>query len=636
MHINVQTRFNPNTGSDAPYYRVKESYRDVHGNVHSLIVLNIGFEPDIDPRQMRRIAEILTKRHEMGSENTLFSSVYDELDEGLRPYARKYWKRMVKEGTIDRFDEKKRGSDQEKETYVDIDSIEHTDARDVGAEWLCKQAIDSLGIDGFLRRQGWSRNNINTLLSHLVVRTVYSPSELATHRIMRENSAACELFSGEPGWNPGVNALYELPEKLYLLKDKLESHLCQVTDNLFNIDNKIVLFDLTNFYFEGRKEGSAKARFGRSKEKRTDCRIVVLALCINKEGFPRYTSILSGNTADPASLPEMVRTLAEKNRAVTGCAPESENTLVVIDAGIATEANLERIKDMGFNYLCVSRSTPKDYTLAYDSRSVVVHDVRQRPITLTEIQNPDPNDNDYYLQIKSPTKEMKEASMNRRWRELFEMGLAKVNESLGKKGGTKTYEKVIERVGRVVERYPSIAKFYDITYHKSETNPKLMEKVSYELKNLDGIDKFSGIYFLRTNVRTLDEKKTWEYYNLIRDIECTNRQLKTDLSLRPIYHQRDQRSDAHLFFGILAYWVINTIRYKLSNKDEKCYWKEIVRRMSTQKVVTSEATNALGEKVTFRLCSKPTKAAKDIYEKLGYLEAPFKKIKICRTQPPPV
>lgn len=635
MHVNVQSRFNKQSGDTAPYYRLKESYRDVRGNVHSLILLNIGFEPSLTPKQMHLIAKTLTKRFNSRTEMNLFGSVFDELPTELATYARKYWKRMVDEGQIDRFHRQESASNAEKEKYVDVDTITHTDARNVGAEWLCKQAIDNLGLENFLRSKEWSQRRIDTVLSHLVVRTVYSPSELATHRIMTENSAACELFSGARDWVPGINSLYQTPDELYSIKDELESHLCRVTDNLFNIDNKIVLFDLTNFYFEGRKELSKKAKFGRSKEKRSDCKIEVLALCINREGFPRYTSLLEGNTADPKSLPDMVETLAAKNRAVTGQAPDADKTLVVIDAGIATEENLRLISEKGFNYLCVSRTRPKDYTLSADCRSVVVRDVRKRPITLTEIQNPSPNDTDYYLQINSPSKEMKEASMNRQWKERFETEMQRVNDSLQRKGGTKTYEKVIERVGRVRERFPSISKYYDIEYARSEENTKLMKSVTWSLKDFEDMDKFSGIYFLRTNRRELDEKTTWEYYNLIRDIECTNRQLKTDLNLRPIHHQKDSRTDAHLFFGILAYWIVNTIRYKLSLKDENCYWTEIVRRMSTQKLVTSEAVNALGEKVQFRLCSKPTKAAKEIYEKLDYQEAPFKKIKICRTQPPP-
>ncbi|MBW4728783.1 transposase [Prevotella melaninogenica] len=117
-------------------------------------------------------------------------------------------------------------------------------------------------------------------------------------------------------------------------------------------------------------------------------------------------------------------------------------------------------------------------------------------------------------------------------------------------------------------------------------------------------------------------------------MECTNRQLKNDLNLRPIYHQKDERSDAHLFFGLLAYWVVNTIRCQLKREGESCYWTEIVRRMSTQKLVTTKGKNPLGETIEVRQCSSPSKQAKQIYDKLNLKHSPFKKNKICRTQSP--
>lgn len=375
----------------------------------------------------------------------------------------------------------------------------------MGAEWLCKQTIDRLGVEEFLRQWGWNDNPIHTALSHLIVRTVYSPSEWATHRIMKENSAACELYSGNPDWTPGINALYQMPDRLFELKEPLERHLCNTTDHLFNIDNRIALFDLTNFYFEGRKAGSHKARFGRSKEKRSDCKLLVLALCINREGFIRYSSILEGNASDPKSLPDMIDKLAEKSPAT------NEKTLVVIDAGISTEDNLQRIKEKGYNYLCVSRTRLKDYTLSPDHRTVTVRDARKQAITLREVQTVP--EEDYYLEITSPSKAMTEASMNRQWKERFEQEMEKINESIAKKGGTKRYEKVVERVGRAMERYPSIARHYQISYLRNEDKPAEMRQVNWDIKEITAMDMNTGVYFLRTNVRTFGEQTTWEYYN---------------------------------------------------------------------------------------------------------------------------
>ena len=649
MHFISETRYNPRTQSDDCYYRIKESFRDLAGRPRHRLMLTVGFiDEDLSPYDIRDIGRCLTWLHEHQGRQDLFGDAMSRYKEDVRRLALKYWDEMVKAGSVDAVRRTIEDSRAKAERLVDVDTMEHTDAREVGAEWICLQAIRELEIDKFLEREGWSEIRINTALAQLITRTVYSPSELKSLDIMRENSAVCELLTGSREWQPGFHATYEVAPALYELKDRLEDHLCRRTDSLFNVTNRIALFDLTNFYFEGRKDASKKAQYGRSKEKRSDCKLLVLALCINAAGFIRYSCILAGNTSDPDSLPAMVDTLATRCRVPVS--PE-QRVLVCLDAGIATDDNLVKIREKGYDYLCVSRSRLKDYELEPDAENVKVLDSRQQPISLTRVRHEEGGD--YYLEINSPGKQLKEESMNRLFKERFEKELTKARESLSKKGGKKAYEKVIERVGRAIGKYPSISKYYVIDYIRDEKNPKNMGDIQWRIAVPENVDRLSGIYFLRTNREKLDEQTTWDYYNLIREIECTNRQLKTDLSLRPIYHQKDGRSDAHLFMGLIAYWIVNTIRYRMkvvnqrreqeANKDKKPdekrkrfptpFWTEIVRRMSTQKAVTTEAVNALGEKVTGRLCSTPKKEAAEIYEMLGYKKMPFwRKVKVCSTQ----
>ena len=627
MHFMSALRYNPKTQRNEWYYRIKESFRDLTGRVRSRIMLNVGFiEEAHSPEDIRDIGKCLNYLHEHQGERDLFGCPFADYNEFVRSKAEEFWTAMVKNGSIDAVKSAKEESRKKAERLVDVNTVKHTDARDVGAEWICLQAIRELEIDRFLERQGWNEIQINTALAHLITRTVYTPSELKSIRIMNENSAVCELVSGNQEWHPGYHDIYKVAPNLYGLKDKLETHLCRKTDDLFNLTNRIVLFDLTNFYFEGRKERSAKAQYGRSKEKRNDCKLLVMALCVNAEGFIRYSSILAGNTADPDSLPDMIDTLSQKTR--TPSDPERK-VLVCLDAGIATEDNLRKIKENGYNYLCVSRTRLTDYEISEGCQSVKVLDTRKQEITLRQVKHE--ADGDYYLEINSPAKAVKESSMNRQWRERFEQELTKARDALGRKGGKKTYEKVIERVGRAIQKYPSIAKYYVIDYLRDEKNPKNMADIQWRIAVPENVDRQSGIYFLRTNVERLDEKSTWDYYNLIREIECTNRQLKTDLNLRPIYHKKDDCSDAHLFLGLLSYWIVNAIRYKLKQTGENCFWTEIVRRMSTQKAITTEGVNALGEKVSLRLCSEPSKAAEDIYERLKYRKMPFRKIQIPKS-----
>lgn len=532
------------------YYRIKESFRDAEGRVRTRLMLAAGFLPELTTDEIcdirRGLSYLLEQSGELPGQQHLFDmNPMKEMSEIVCSYVYSFWEEMKRKGTIDAARESYEESVRKARRLVDVNTIEHTDAREVGAENVCLQAIRELQIDKFLQRRGWSERKIQSTLSSLIIRTVYASSEWKSLRLMEVNSAAMELQTGNFGDCPTQREVYAAAPELYAMKEELERHLCRRTDSLFNLTNRIMLFDLTNFYFEGSKRQSAKAKFGRSKEKRSDCKLLVLALAINTEGFIRYSSILEGNTTDPQSLPDMVERIIARNPVSRN--PE-EKVLVVVDAGIATEANLQLLKDSGYNYLCVSRSKLKDYTLKDEGSKVTVLDSRRRPITLAEVAH-EP-EGDYYLQVNSPAKSMTESSMNRQWRERFEAELLKARRALFTKGGIKTYEKVLERIGRAMEKYPSVSKYYQIEYVRSEANPNHMGDIRWQITlSEDTQEKRFGTYFLRTNVPTLDEKSTWEYYNLIREIETSNRQLKTDLNLRPIYHQKDESADAHLFSG---------------------------------------------------------------------------------------
>ena len=635
MNFTSQVRYNPKTGHDERYYRLKESYRNALGRSCTRILLNVGFVDDLLPEEMRDISRALTYKYEHQDDKELWPDALCVYSDRVRERTLEYWGEMVKLGSLDIISKAYEASKAKAERHVDTDTLEHKDARDIGAEWLCLQAIRQLEFDKFLLSLGWSREDVKIAIAHLIVRTVYTPSELKSMRIMRDNSAVCQLL------DLAMDAVthrkvYSVADWFLKEKVKIEKYLCHKTDDLFKPTNRIMLFDLTNFYFEGRKENSRKAKFGRSKEKRSDCKLLVLALAINTDGFIRYSSVLEGNTADPKSLPDMVDKLTRENPAK--CA-DDEKVLVVIDAGIATEENLKLIKEKGYNYLCVSRKALTEYTVDAAAKTVTVHDCRERPIKLQEVHT---DGEDYYLKIDSPAKALKEESMNRKFKKGFEDGLQAIAASIAKKGGTKKRDAVLKRIGKLEGKYPSIARYYQIDV--SDDGKGKVTEVRWQL-HLPEKQVF-GTYFLRTNVKKIDEKTTWDYYNLICEIESTNRQTKTDLNLRPIYHRKDDRSDAHLFLGLLSYWIVNTIRHQMkkvnearkeADPDPKAeyptpYWTEIVRIMQTQKSITSEAINALGEKVKMRICSTPTEQAADIYSMLKYKTTPFRRIKICRTQ----
>ena len=188
-----------------------------------------------------------------------------------------------------------------------------------------------------------------------------------------------------------------------------------------------------------------------------------------------------------------------------------------------------------------------------------------------------------------------------------------------KKGGTKKYEKVLERIGRIKERYPSANKHYQINLKHKDGITVI---VSWKRKPLT-IKSQEGVYFIRTNIQETEEKLVWNIYNTIREIEASFRILKTDFHLRPIFHKKDEFTIAHLNLGILAYIVVNTIRYRLKSHDIHYDWQNIIRIMNTQKAGTITLKKRDKKQLNIRVCSIPSAGAQEIYSAMGYKPVPF-------------
>ena len=633
-------RKNPDTGNHEGYYRLVESYRQSDGRVTHRTILNVGYLDSVPVEKLNQIQKLLSEKVKHCND-PLFKEVTVE-DEIVKQYVSTLYARMIAEKRIDIYSEKKEtknsqtGKDLQR---IDVNSIQNKEVREIGAEWLSYQALEQLQIQDFLEKQNWHREDIQLALTHIISRAVYPASELATSRWIVENSAVCEL-TNYPKEKITKDKLYGISKKLYSVKENLEQHLSTRTNELFDIQDKIILYDLTNTYFEGRKEKSNLAKYGRSKEKRSDAKLVVLALVINAEGFIKYSSIFEGNMSDSKTIPQIIDDLRKRTSVF------SHKALVVLDAGIATDENLKLIQEKGYDYLCVSRSKLKNYTVKNGNQSIEVLDNKKQKIALTKVET-DKN-TDFYLKIESENKKLKERSMNKSFKKRFEEGMQKIKDSLTKKGGIKQEDKVHERIGRLKEKYPSISRHFEIKVEikeekKNTKNTKKSESkeviiriatnLEWTVKEDVEINAQSGIYFLRTSLKENSEKSLWLFYNTIREIEASFRVLKTDLDLRPIYHKNDDSTMAHLHLGLLAYWVVNTVRYQLKNKQINSSWTEIVRTMNTQKAVTTVLENDKEDTIYLRQCSEPTAKVIQIYDALKYKQQPFKRKKYVVHKP---
>jgi hypothetical protein len=254
MYFRSSVRNNPATGQSEGYWRLIESYRNEFGKVCHRTLYNVGFVTyDVD--KMITIQRILNNRLERKP------ILFEETDQETLALADKYWQEMVSKKKIDAsvqtFEKSKR--------MVDIDSLKHKNAREVGAEWICYQALNQLTFKEKLENLGWEEEAIQLALTQIVSRAVYPFSENRTTRWIKENSAICEI-TGYPIEKITKDKLYKSALDLYKIKDSLEKHLSQKTNELFDLQDKIYLYDLTNTYFEGRKVKSEIAKFGRSKD----------------------------------------------------------------------------------------------------------------------------------------------------------------------------------------------------------------------------------------------------------------------------------------------------------------------------------------------------------------------------------
>lgn len=612
MFIKSADKKDSRTGRTYRYYKLCESYR-IGAKTRHRTILTLGKLEEVTKAEERKLLADRIEELLNGSQNLFGLSIPIQIEK----LAKHFYGRIKREKLSKELTEPKKSKHPEDPASdyqeVDIESFELEEPREIGSEWLCKQVLEELDIETYFRQCGWSESQIKMTMLHIVSRACYPESEHKTAQWINDNSAVAELFDMNPD-RISRSHLYRAGDKLYKEKEGLEEYLWQKTSEIFDLEEKIILYDLTNTYFEGRKVGSKIAKFGRSKEKRSDAKLVVLALVINVEGFVKYSKILRGNIADCKTLEETVEYLSKRT------STNGEKPIVVIDAGIATDDNLDTLKKKGYPYVCVSRSKLKDY-LSEGSKIIKLHDKRDQPIEVRWVKKPDAEDS--YLYVRSEMKAVKEASMDEHFSERYEEELTNIAASIQKKGGTKKTLKVMERIGRIKERYSAANKHYEI---KVQEKDGIATNITWKRKPLKSGAQ-EGVYFIRTSLPQTDEKMVWDIYNTIREIEEAFRILKTDLKVRPIFHQKDERTIAHLYLGVMAYMVVNTIRYRLKNQGIHHDWKNIVRIMNTQKAGTITMCQRNNKQLNIRKCSVPRTAVLEIYSAMGYNPIPFRRKK---------
>jgi hypothetical protein len=434
---------------------------------------------------------------------------------------------------------------------VQLDRMALHRPRQWGACWLACHLYGQLELDRFWEarladsREGtrW-RHILQTLVCY---RLIDPGSEWRLHRLWFEHSAMGDLLDADYGLVE-KNALYRCLDKLLAHKPALFSHLCQRWRDLFGISFDVLLYDLTSTYFESPppEADADKRRYGYSRDKRSDCVQVVIALIVTPEGFPLAYEVLPGNTSDKTTL----RGFLHKIEAQYGKA----RRIWVMDRGIPTEAALQEMRqaDPAISYLV---GTPKGRLTKLEKALLDLPWQAVRDGVDVKLL---PRDGELYVLARSHDRINKERAMRRRQLKALVKRLKQLQ--------LMTFERaqpLLLKLGEAKGRYRAAWRLLDLVMPKDAATPGVTLSYRLNRHKLRQARRREGRYLLRTNLCEYDPAQLWRLYIQLVEVEAAFKNLKDDLQLRPIYHQLEHRVEAHIFVAFIAYCLHVTLRARL-------------------------------------------------------------------------
>ena len=434
--------------------------------------------------------------------------------------------------------------------HVKLSGLRLCRPRQWGACWLACELWDQLQLDDFWSprlppsRQGtrW----LNVLKTLVAYRLIDPGSEWRLHRQWYEQSAIADLL-GEDFALAQQDTPYRCLDKLLAHKSELFGFLRQRWQMLFQVDFEVLLYDLTSTYFECNPPEAGKRRFGHSRDHRSDCVQVVIALIVTQEGFPLAYEVMPGNTSDKTTLHDfLARIEAQYGKA---------RRTWVMDRGIPTEEVLAEMRNAEAP-TCYLVGIPRGRLsqLEKDFLSQPWADVRDAVhVKLVE------HDGELYILARSDGRRDKEQAMRRR-------RLKKLVKRLHELRQQKlTRDQLLIKLGAArKEAGPAAYRLIDIQL-PGKNQPVTPETFCFRLnwQKLREARRREGSYLLRSNLTDSDPAKLWTFYLQLVEVEQAFKELKGDLAVRPIYHQTDARIEAHIFVGFLAYCLQVTLKQRL-------------------------------------------------------------------------
>jgi transposase len=404
-----------------------------------------------------------------------------------------------------------------------------------------EQAVDDDPAD-----VAWSR-----VAALLAINRLCAPgSELAIEQRWYPSTALDDLLGIEEG-KINDTRLYRCLDRILPHKTKLEQHLKDRYGALFGAEFDVLLYDLTSTYVEGAAEKNPMMRRGYSRDHRPDCEQMVIALIVNSEGFPFSYETFDGNRADVSTMETILRMVERKYG--------KARRIWVMDRGIVSEENLAAIRKRGGQYLVgTPRSQMKQFEaeLAKDEWTRVRPEVEVKKVAI-------PEGEETYILCRTAGRKEKEKAIRNRFSSSMEKALKALEKAIVL-GRLKDRNKMERRLGKIQARHPSVNDLYDLSLRDTAEGVRLSWQMKEDRKSWR--ESREGAYLLRTNLKVETAEELWSQYMQLTEAEASFRALKSELSIRPLFHQLESRVKAHVMVAFLGYALWVTLKHLLKRR----------------------------------------------------------------------
>ena len=492
---------------------------------------------------------------------------------------------------------------------VDADRVDMEQAREAGPVHVGHQTWRQLGLDAILSRAGLSKRACILSEAMVLNRLIFPLSEHAMTDWIRRTAMGDIVEADFSQLNE--NALYRNLDRLHPNREQIERELAEREKSLFNLDDTVYLYDLTSTYFEGLAEGNPQAKRGYSRDKRPDCKQVVVGLVLDRDGFPKAHEVFDGNVQDRATVDEMLTVLERR----TGKKPGST---VIVDRGMAYEENLQQIRGRGHHYIVAGRQPERNQWLEElereeDWEEVVRLPSPQNPFqkkSRVEVKRRQKGD-EVYILCRSEGRRDKDRAIREAHEQKLIGDLVRLNKRI-ERGRLKKAEKVHQAIGRLKERYARVARYYRMEYDADQKVLSWNEDADKKAV----AEKLDGSYVLKTDRQDLTADEIWRTYILLTRVEDAFRDMKTPLMERPIFHHLKNRTQTHIFLCVLAYHLLVAIEKRFLDQGIHTSWWSIRQQLSTHQVVTVVLPTTDGRVLKIRKGTVPEPIHREIYTTL--------------------